>query len=148
MTVSKVDELIAAFPQQPTRIEGQPTYATIAELKETLKINAASIPCTLGGAAHGYLGVIVSETMYATYSDTPFVAPVAPPPQAIIPAQATAAQITEAHRQHDAAQNLFREYVNVQAALKKLIIDNVEKTYLRATRSGDLGRIPQQEDST
>jgi hypothetical protein len=65
--------------------------------------------------------------MYATYSDTPFVAPVAPPPQAIIPAQATAAQITEAHRQHDAAQHLFREYVNVQASLKKLIIDNVEK---------------------
>jgi hypothetical protein len=69
MAVSKVDEIIAAFPQQPTRIEGQPTYATIAELKETLKINAASIPCTLGGAAHGYLGVIISETMYATYSD-------------------------------------------------------------------------------
>jgi hypothetical protein len=59
----------------PARIHGDSTYGTLAELTQTLQANAASIPCTLGGARHGYLALIISDEAYARKSNTPFVVP-------------------------------------------------------------------------
>jgi hypothetical protein len=64
----------------PARIHGEPTYGTLAELTRTLQENAAaSVPCTLGGARHGYLALIISDEAYAMKSNTPFVVPEPPP---------------------------------------------------------------------
>jgi hypothetical protein len=63
----------------PAQIHGEPTYGTLAELTRTLQENAASVPCTLGGARHGYLALIISDEAYAMKSNTPFVVPEPPP---------------------------------------------------------------------
>lgn len=44
-----------------------------------LKPNCRSVPCSLGGGAHGYAGIILSPPIYATLPPmTPFVIPVHP----------------------------------------------------------------------
>jgi hypothetical protein len=89
------DKLQLSF-KLPARIHGEPTYATLAELKRTLLGNAASIPCTLGSARHGYLALILSDKAYGMKSNTPFVVPETPPLHPVLPNGATATQITYA----------------------------------------------------
>ena len=44
-----------------------------------MKANANSVPCTLGVAAHGYVNIIISVTIYATLAPiAPFNVPVHP----------------------------------------------------------------------
>jgi hypothetical protein len=64
----------------PAQIHGEPTYGTLAELTQMLQANAASVPstCTLGGALHGYLALIISDEAYAMKSNTLFVVPEPP----------------------------------------------------------------------
>ena len=47
----------------------------LKNLKDQLKANTASIPTTLGGSNHGYLGLILSPTAYMTITATPFQEP-------------------------------------------------------------------------
>ena len=42
-----------------TKIQGIPTYEPLRKIKNETKSNAASVPCDLGGGAHG-LYVLVS----------------------------------------------------------------------------------------
>ena len=42
-----------------TKIRGEPTYETLHHLKNELKANESSVPTTLGGSNHGYLGMII-----------------------------------------------------------------------------------------
>ena len=58
-SVPSVEDFTNAFPTQVTPIVGEPTYATLKTLKDQLKANAASVPTTLGGGNHGYLGLIL-----------------------------------------------------------------------------------------
>jgi len=46
------------FPQL-TKIHGEPDYDTLHRLHNELKSNAGSVPSTLGGGAHGHLGLIL-----------------------------------------------------------------------------------------
>jgi hypothetical protein len=127
------DKLQCVFTQ-PTQIHGEPTYETIIELRRTLKHNAASIPCTLGGAQHGYLALVVSETAYAMISNVPFAIPDPPTLHPTIPNGATAAQITELTSQHIENIRVFNEYLHVQTALKKQIIDSIDPLFLNAAQ--------------
>ena len=77
-TIPSVEDFTNAFPNHLTPIVGEPTYQTLKELKDQLKANAASIPTTLGGGNHGYLGLILSPAAYATISPTAFVEPAYP----------------------------------------------------------------------
>ena len=43
-----------------TAIRGEPTYETEHHLKNERKENASSVPTTLGGGNHGYLGMILT----------------------------------------------------------------------------------------
>ena len=47
-----------------TKIRGEPTYETLHHLKNELKGNASSVPTTLGGGNHGYLGMILMSAEY------------------------------------------------------------------------------------
>lgn len=56
------------------RIIGEPTFAKLHELSRKLKANSVAVPCTLGGGANGYFGILVSPVKYATLAPTtPFV---------------------------------------------------------------------------
>lgn len=71
------ESLIEGFPNSELpKIQGQPTYEHLKELRTLLGENAASIQTTRGGGNHGYLGLILSDARYDTQAPgTPFVAP-------------------------------------------------------------------------
>jgi hypothetical protein len=55
-----VENIISIFPKSPTKIDGQPTYQTLKDLKDTLIENAASIDSARGSGNHGLLGLVVT----------------------------------------------------------------------------------------
>jgi hypothetical protein len=139
ITMPSFEDKIQLSFALPARIHGEPTYGTLAELTRTLQENAASVPCTLGGARHGYLALIISDEAYAMKSNTPFVVPAPPPLNPDLPNGATAAQITEATRQHAANTRVFDEYRHVELALKKQLIDSVEPLFVKAKKDKVVG---------
>ena len=74
-SVPSVKDITNAFPTPITKITGEPNYKSLKYLKDQLKANAASIPTTLGGGNHGYLGLILSPATYTTIAATQFVEP-------------------------------------------------------------------------
>ena len=67
-----------------TSICGEPTYETLHHLKNELKANVSSVPTTLGGGNHGYLGMILTSSEYLRIKLTdPFTWP--PNPGVLVP---------------------------------------------------------------
>ena len=84
--VPSVEDVTNAFPAAVTKITGEPNYESLKNLKDELKANAASIPTTLGGGTHGYLGLILSPAAYATIATTQFIEPIYPGQHPNVPA--------------------------------------------------------------
>ena len=80
-----IDKIIAQFEiLQCTPILDRPNFRNLIQLKNELKANAGSIKTTLGGGAHGHLGLVLTPTEYATICpNTPFIKPVQPIPPVI-----------------------------------------------------------------
>ena len=53
-----------------TAIRTEPTYETLHHLKNEVKANASSVPTTLGGGNHGYLGMILTPAEYCYIAPT------------------------------------------------------------------------------
>ena len=79
-TQTDIDKIIAQFEKaQCTPILERPTFRTLIQLKNELKTNAGSIKTTLGGRAHGHLGLILTPQEYAGICPTtPFIKPNTP----------------------------------------------------------------------
>jgi hypothetical protein len=97
-----------------------------------IKINAAAIQTKLGGGRHGHLGLVLQPTTYEKITGTPFELPEDPGVHPIQPAGATAAQIAEVTRQHNADTKTWTECLNTDTALKNQIIATFEPKYLRS----------------
>jgi hypothetical protein len=53
-----VADIVAKFPVKTLpKITGEPDYATIGHIIQTLYGNTASLPTTIGGGAHGHIGL-------------------------------------------------------------------------------------------
>ena len=90
-----------------TKIHREPTYETLHHLKNELKTNASSVPTTLGGNNHGYLGMILTSAEYhrITLADT-FTRP--PNPGVLVPnPSGTAAQIAIAEDTHCLTKKIY-----------------------------------------
>ena len=112
-SVPSTDAFIESFPLQPAKVTGQPTYDSLTRLRNELKQNAATVPSNRGGAAHGYLGAVMSSTMYETVAPGhPFTIANYPGAQPIIPDPSTAAVLTQIVRQHAEDLREWREYTN------------------------------------
>ena len=61
-----------------TKVHGIPAYESMKIIKNELKANAASVPCDLGGGAHGHLGIMLTQPEYANVSAVDYVRPVHP----------------------------------------------------------------------
>ena len=74
-SVPTPDEFIASFPNATIpKIDGQPDYESLNNIRRLLKENAASVPSTLGGGIFGHLGLIVSAATYTGIApDTPWI---------------------------------------------------------------------------
>ena len=129
---ASADELYTAFPAQATKIQGEPTYDDLRQLREVLYHNAASVHSDRGGGLHGHLGMIMDDVNYATISATPWVDPPEPPAMVQMPNNApTAPQIAEAHRAHNQQLKARREFQNLNVALMRIIIEAIEPLYLK-----------------
>ena len=68
-SVSSPNKMIASFHNSVLpKIESEPTYASLVEIRDALKENYASIPSRRGRVTFGYLGVILSNAVYDTIS--------------------------------------------------------------------------------
>ena len=87
-TINKVDDFLEAFPNKVVKHTGRPDYEVLNNIKTALKHNFATVPCTLGGGAHCYLGAVLTAAEYAASTPPntpPFINPSFPGAAAIIP---------------------------------------------------------------
>jgi hypothetical protein len=135
-----VESLIKSFPHPtvPTT-EGPPTYKSITNILQILNANAASVHSELGGGALGHLSLTVSTAVYATLSATPFEAPTNPGVTPTIPTCTTNTDARIMICNHREALRLWREYQNVDAALKQQLISAVSRIYLRTLQHRHTG---------
>ena len=129
-SIPSVEDFTNAFPNQRTPIVGEPTYATLKTLKDQLKANAASIPTTLSGGNHGYLGLILSPAAYATISPTAFVEPAYPGQHPTIPAGTNAANTSAIICRHTEDTRQWCKFKNVSTTLKNQLLSAVEDIYV------------------
>jgi hypothetical protein len=134
-SVPTVDSILESFPTNPlTKIHGRPTYDSLNELRNELKSNASSIPTSRGGGGHGYLGLILSADDYNNAVGQPFN---------LLCTTASAEPSCRCHSrpnrrsQPPARENVreWREYNNIQAALRKQLLNAVEDVYVSAIKS-------------
>jgi hypothetical protein len=129
---TSVESLIESFPHPSIpSIEGQPTYEPITNITHLLNTNTASVQTDLGGGgAHGHLVLTVSTAGLATLSPTPFLIPNNPGPTPIIPNDVNTQATNIITRAHPEDLRVWREYINVDAALKQQLIKAVNPLYL------------------
>ena len=66
-----VDNIVTKSPTKTLLpITGEPDYDSISQLNQLMYGNAATLPTTLGGGAHGHVGLIIKATLYTTLSAT------------------------------------------------------------------------------
>ena len=133
-SIPSVEDITNAFPTPITKITGEPNYEGLKNLKDQLKANAASIPTTLGGGTHGYLGLILSPAAYATIAATQFIEPIYPGQHPNIPAGTNAANTSTIVRRHTEDLRQWREFKNVNTVLKNQLLSALDDIYIRALK--------------
>jgi hypothetical protein len=101
MSISHVNYRESYF-QHPTltKINGDPTYTSLAKLERECKANGKSVSTTLGGGLQGHLGLVCSTAAYQRISPgVPFDRPILP----VLPdlSNSTGAQIEDAQRRFE-----------------------------------------------
>ena len=124
-----VDYASNYFPYAtPTKIEGQPTYATLKILEGKLRANASSVDSDLGGGDHGYLGLVMKDADYP--GAVPFVAPTYPT-ALTIPTTATPTEALNLRENHREDKAKYRECANVERTLLRFLQKAVDKKYVQ-----------------
>ena len=122
-TINKVNIFLEVFLNKIIKHTGRPDYEILNNIKTALKRNFATVPCTLGGGAHGYLGAILNAAEYAAttpINTPPFADPIFSGGAAVIPLNSTGAQIAAIEWQFSKALCQWTEYKNLTDAGKKV----------------------------
>lgn len=130
--ITDIDTVVDGFPHPtiPAWMD-TPTYASIAEINLKLNANAASVHSNLGDGLLGHLALTVTPEVYNTLSATPFVTPVNPGAQPVIPALATQHVIAATEREHKEALRIWRQYNNTDKALKQQLLAAIGEMYYK-----------------
>ena len=138
--MSSIDKIIEGFlyPILP-KINGEPSYASIADLHQNLNANAFSVHFNLGCGTLGHLWLTLKPEIYNTLTATPFEPPENPGPQPEIPERATAPQIASIRFHYQADQLLFQKYINVEQALKTQLVASVDEVFIQSLRNKYVG---------
>ena len=136
------DDIVAKLPVKtlPT-IQGEPDYETINQMVQTLYGNAASLSTTSGGGAHGHIGLIMTQALYATLTATPYIAPPDPGVLPYIPPNASVATREQLWTEHKEARRIYDNTTNMDDALKGQIIDTIDDAYLCEMRNKYTGYL-------
>ena len=110
------------FPPKPdlTRIIGIPTYDAKYQMRLELKINALSLHYNIGGATQRHLGILITNTKYATMSPVPYVGPVHTG-ILLIPKNATCVASYELKQLYDENIQIFHERHGFKQALMQQV---------------------------
>lgn len=120
-------------------IEGRPSAASIAVLREQVYANAMAIPSNLGGGAYGHLGIVMPAAEYNAMANAiAYVTPAHPGAQPA-PEGNTAVQITQANRLYDTSQATFQLHNTTEQAIKKQILAAVDHKYTSLLKHRTLG---------
>jgi hypothetical protein len=133
MTASTPDELIAGFPHSSLpKVTGEPMFEDLKVIRRLLNTNTMSVSSYVSGGRHGHLGIIMTNEEYFTIAANVFPVPNNPGASTEVVAGMTAAVIAEMTRLHREATQVYCTYHNVDQAIKKLIIEAFDDTYLNA----------------
>ena len=122
-----------------TRVHGKPHFESLNILLDELKTNDSLVTSNLGGGMYGHLGLLISDTIYATLSATAFVNPVNPVPLNT-PAQDAGAQIEAALDVWLDKKCTFKLFQATEKALIAQVVDTVDATYPAALRNFNTSR--------
>ena len=142
-SVPSVEDITNAFPPPITKITDEPNYKSLKNLKDQLKANAASIPTTLGGGNHGYLGLILSPAAYATIAANQFIEPVYPGQYPNVPASTNATNTSTIVRRHTEDLCQWCKFKNVNTTLKSQLLSALDDIYARALKDHHVGYMNQ-----
>ena len=116
-----------------TRIQGEPNFSDLKILSREIKANAMAVHSTLGGGAHGHLGLVLAPAQYALLSPTPFVRPTFPA-SLVVPVGTTAVASSNMERTYKEDIRVFREVTGVENALKQQLTRAVDSAFLDTIR--------------
>jgi hypothetical protein len=83
-----------------------------------------------GGGSHGNLGIITTQVEYAAISTSPWVEPYNPNAIPIIPPGTTAVDATKIAWMHAECRRIYTNRINVDQALKQLILEAYDNAYI------------------
>jgi hypothetical protein len=125
-----VENIINGFPNPILpKIDHEPTFEDIQVTTRLLNANTISIPSMTGGGAHGNLGIIMNQVEYASISTPPWVEPYNPNTIPIIPPVTTAVDAAQIARMHAECRRIYTSCINLDQALKKLILEAYDNMY-------------------
>ena len=125
-----------------SRIVGEPKFDSLHQMLLEVKENLSSVPSTLGGGAHGYVGVILSVPTYAILVPmTPFRT-LAHPSTLTVPPGVTQYDITLIKTQHDENMRTFYEYQLVQRATIQQVWEEINSKYVTRPYNRITGQVP------
>ena len=119
---------------------GEPTFESIRKAHKTLKANAQDVQTALGGANHGYLGLVMSDLAYSLISGTPLVRP-ANPGVLNIPAGTTIHMAANMKNAHNESIRLFLECKGIEKALLQQLVEVFDSVYFDALRDASTNSI-------
>jgi hypothetical protein len=82
-----------------------------------------------GCGSHGHLGIIVTQVEYTAISTSPWVDPYNPNAIPIIPPDTTVVDAAQIARMHAECCRIYTNHINVDQALKKLILEAYDNMY-------------------
>ena len=97
--------------------------------------NAATLPTTLGGGAHGHVGLIMKAKLYMNLSQTAYVSPTETPLTLVISPTTESAARQQLRDQHTEEQLIHTNHINMDDALKNQLLDAVEDPYVSKLRN-------------
>jgi hypothetical protein len=125
-----VEEIINGFPNPVLpKIESEPTFEYIQVKARLLNANAISIPSMAGGGAPGHVGIIVTQVEYAAILVSPWADPFNTNSIPIISPGTTTVDAAQRARMHSECRCIYTNIINVDQALKKLILEAYDNMY-------------------
>ena len=133
---TSLDKTVTKFPTKILPpIPGEPDYDCISQLNQLMYGNAATLPTTLGGGAHGPVGLIMKAALYMTLSPTSYVSPKEPPLTPVISPTTTSSARQQLCDQHTEEELIYTNHINMDDALNTQLLDTVEDLYVSELRN-------------
>jgi hypothetical protein len=125
-----VEEIINGFPNPVLlNIDNEPTFEDIQVTIRLLNADSISVQSMAGGGAHGHLGIITTQVEYAAISSSTWVEPYNPNTIPIIPPGTNALDAAQIARMHDEFRRIYTNIINVDQALKRIILESYKNIY-------------------